>query len=508
MPHEDAPYRQTLRLAMPDFLTPTSASHEALAHAVHAAVETLRRSLPDAPYSGATPQALGTLLGGDLFPARGVPIDEALQQAESLVRHSIVTGHPAAAAHLHCPPLIAALAAEVLLSALNQSMDSFDQAPAATIVELQVTDWLCRAAGLPAGAGGAFTAGGTQSNYMGLWLARDVWLAQQRGWSVRTRGLPPNASRLAILCSEVAHFTVDKSAIQLGLGTDAVVKVAVDDRFRMIPAALNEAIDRLAAEGRTPFCIVGTAGTTDFGSIDPLGALADAAERCGAWFHVDAAYGGALLFSPRGATALAGLDRADSITLDFHKLLWQPISCGAFLLRDAAHYELLTTYADYLNPESHATDGIPDLVNRSVLTTRRFDALKLWMTMRVLGREKLAALIDQTCALAQSVAAVIAAHPSLELVHAPEQLSCVLFRYRRQQQAGAEGHAATRDDQLNTLIRDDLFRRGAAVIGVTKVRDRTTLKLTLLNPTAALHELSAIVDAVAASGAALDVATP
>jgi L-2,4-diaminobutyrate decarboxylase len=234
--------------------------------------------------------------------------------------------------------------------------------------------------------------------------------------------------------------------------------------------------------------------------------IADAAAASGAWMHVDAAFGGALLFTSRGPRALAGLSRADSVALDLHKLLWQPISCGAFLLRDAAHFELLTTYADYLNPERHAEDGIPDLVNRSVLTTRRFDALKLWMTLRVLGRDRLAAMIDDTCALARDVGAMVAAHPSLDLVHAPDELSCVLFRYRRHRDADDRSEDLTVDDRLNQHIRDDLFRRGAAVIGVTRVRERITLKLTLLNPTSERHELQAILDAVAASGAQLEAA--
>jgi L-2,4-diaminobutyrate decarboxylase len=248
-----------------DFYSARPAAQAAFAHAVQAAVEALRRALPDAPYSGADPWALEQLLNSEFVPADSVSIDQALKDAEAIIAHSIVTGHPATVAHLHCPPLIASLAAEVVLSALNQSMDSFDQAPAATMIELQVTDWLCRLAGLPTGSAGTFTSGGTQSNYMGLWLARDAWLQRHQGWSVRQRGLPRDAGRLAIVCSEVAHFTVDKSAIQLGLGTDAVVKVPVDAAFRMDVAALHHALDEIRQEGREVMCIVGTAGTTDFG---------------------------------------------------------------------------------------------------------------------------------------------------------------------------------------------------------------------------------------------------
>ena len=141
--------------------------------------------------------------------------------------NSVNVSHPNTAAHLHCPPLLAALAAEVVTSALNQSMDSFDQAPIATIVEQKLIRWLCGEAGFPATADGTFTSGGSQSNYMGLLLARDALLKKHWNWSAQKSGLPPEANRLRILCSEVAHFTVEKSASQLGLGTDSVIRVDI-----------------------------------------------------------------------------------------------------------------------------------------------------------------------------------------------------------------------------------------------------------------------------------------
>src|SRR5262249_53886874 len=217
-------------------------------------------------------------------------------------------------------------------------LDSFDQAPAATVVELLLLRWLCRQAGLPATADGTMTAGGTLSNSMGLLLARDTWCRKRHGWSVREQGLPPEARRCRILCSEMAHFSVDRAAAQLGLGTEAVVKVAVDADYRLCLRDLDRQLALLAARGQFPLAIVATAGTTDVGAIDSLADVAARARAAGAWLHVDAAYGGALLFSERHGRRLHGLDQADSLTLDFHKLCWQPISCGAFLVREAAHF--------------------------------------------------------------------------------------------------------------------------------------------------------------------------
>jgi L-2,4-diaminobutyrate decarboxylase len=188
---------------------------------------------------------------------------------------------------------------------------------------------------------------------MSLLLARDYFLQKKWKWPAQKAGLPPEARQLRILCSDVAHFTVEKSAGQQGLGTDAIVRVAVDDHFRMSAAELGNALDSLRTQSLFPMAIVATAGTTDFGSIDPLPEVAALARSAGAWFHVDAAYGGALLFSPRHRNRLAGIEAADSIAIDFHKLFWQPIPCSAFLLRDPRNFDFIKMHADYLNPELH-----------------------------------------------------------------------------------------------------------------------------------------------------------
>jgi len=166
----------------------------------------------------------------------------------------------------------------------------------------------------------------------------------------------------------------------------------------MNPADLRTALESLRSQNLLPMAIVATAGTTDFGSIDPLPEIAATAHETGAWLHVDAAYGGALLFSPQHRSRLAGIEAADSLSIDFHKLFWQPIPCSIFLLRDARNFEHIKMHADYLNPESHEEAGIPDLVTTSLLTSRRFDALKLWISFESVGRNQLAEMIERTVA--------------------------------------------------------------------------------------------------------------
>jgi len=327
-------------------------------------------------------------------------------------------------ANRHSPTLILALipalAAEVLISSTNQSLDSWDQSPIATFLEQRLVNWLCQLFGYPKEADGIFTSGGTQSNFMGLLLARDHYCQSQLQWSVQQQGLPPVAHRFRILCSTVSHFTVKQAAALLGLGEQAVVAAETDDQYRLSPQATERTLKSLKEEDLLPIALVGTAGTTDFGSIDPLPQLAEVAQQYGLWLHVDAAYGGGLMLSERYASKLTGVAKADSIAVDFHKLFYQPISCGAFLLRDRAHFGLIKHHADYLNPESNAEAGILDLVTKSLQTTRRFDALKLWVSLQTLGQTGFAEMIDTTIQLAKETASLIAKDAELELANQPE----------------------------------------------------------------------------------------
>ena len=478
-----------------EFLTATEESQEAYRQFIARVVETICSSLPAQSYRGKTATELATLIDSEIFPKAGSSREIAGKLA-TIVSNSVVVTHPQTVAHLHCPPLVSALAAEVVISTLNQSMDSFDQAPIATLLEQKLIRWLCVEAGMPDTSGGTFTTGGTQSNYMGLLLARDAFLQSQWNWSAQKAGLPPETRRLRILCSEVAHFTVEKSASQLGLGTDAVVRVAVDDRFRMKLSALEASLRQLRAEGLLPLAVVATAGTTDFGSIDPLPEIASLAHAAGAWLHVDAAYGGALLFCRRHRDKLAGIEAADSLSIDFHKLFWQPIPCSTFLLRDQHHFESMKLHADYLNPESHEVSGIPDLVTSSLLTSRRFDALKLWISFQALGRDKLSAMIERTIDLAACAANAVRNTPRLHLLHEPE-LSTVVFRY-------LPSRADLDADNLNAELRQLLFDGGIAVVGHTRVHGRQCLKFTCMNPTVSESQMESLVRTVAQQGEQLE----
>lgn len=428
-------------------------------------------------YKGVSPSSLGKLYQGlDVMPREGIGDEATIHEAAKIILdHSLQVHHPACIAHLHCPTTLSVQAAEVLLNIANQSMDSWDQSPAGTMLEQRVISWLRTLVGYEQGDAGVFTSGGTLSNLMGILLARDFAIKTHWSSSARLKGLPWDLSRLSILCSEKAHFSVNKSAHLLGLGEQAVIPISTDENDRMNVSDLRVKLGQLKLKGKLPFCLVATAGTTDAGAIDPIDELSSICSEEGIWLHVDAAWGGALLLSHKYSDLLNGISRADSITLDFHKHFYQTISSSAFLLKNSVHYQLMHSHADYLNPEEDVADGTPNLVEKSLQTTRRFDALKLWMTFRSIGGNKFGNLIDTTIELAKQVSEAIKSYPEFKLILEP-QLSSVLFRVE------LPGLTSKELDELNREAAKHLLMAGIANLGVTKRNGETILKFTLLNP--------------------------
>jgi L-2,4-diaminobutyrate decarboxylase len=435
----------------------------------------------------------------EVCPLAGVGLQAALQEVRELVLPSIsAVGHPEYAAHLHSVPAIAALAAEVIISATNQSLDSFDQAPSATALERAVVAWLSGAFHLGAAADGLFTSGATKSNLMGLMLARDEHARRRLDHDVHRCGLPAQAAHWRILCSELAHFSIERAAAILGLGEDAVVRLPADDRGVLRPATLRSAIDGEFRGGKRPFALVLTAGTTDLGSIDVLSESIEVAASHGLWTHVDAAAGGAFVLSELHADLVRGIEQADSIAFDLHKLLFQPISCGVFLVRQARALEILRRRIPYLDPNDGEVQLGPNLVAKSIETTRRFDALKVLVTLRALGRTTLAELLDRTVAVARHAALAIAQRPELALLAEP-MTNTVLFRW---QGGGARDALA---NAVNRRLAQRLWSGGGPVVGATVYRGLNAVKLTFTNPLCSEADVERMLGRLSAVAASLRV---
>lgn len=407
-------------------------------------------------------------------------VTAALEEMSSVYLDDAIWFHdPAYVAHLNCPIVIPSLLAELFVSSVNSSVDTWDQSVGATHIERRLVEWTAQRIGFGIEADGVFTSGGTQSNLQALLMARgrtDVPL-----------------HRLRILASEDAHFSVQKSAMVLGLGADAVVPVPVGPDRRMDAATLALELDGARRFGLVPMAVVATAGTTDFGAIDPLGEVARVCSERDVWLHVDAAYGGGLLVSPTRRHLLDGIEQADSVTVDYHKTFWQPVSASAVIVRDRRSLRHVTHHADYLNPESSAQ---PNQVDKSLQTTRRFDALKLWMTLRIMGADAVGEIFDQVIDLAGEVHARLVDDHDFDVAPAG-QLSAIVFRYRPSRMPSATA------SELAPVIRQRLFESGRAMVAGTKVDGEHWLKLTLLNPAATVDSIGEVLDQVRSIGAEL-----
>jgi L-2,4-diaminobutyrate decarboxylase len=479
---------------------------ELLATALSAA-QTSQRHLGPAPV-GTTSAVLGAVaeaLGSSELPRHGVGELEALRRlARVMFDQGLDLSHPHAAAHLQAPPLTVAVAADALASASNASLDTYDSGPSAIGVERWLVTALARLAGLSENAGGVLTPGGSISNLLGLLLARDAAALRLRIDARRdgTAALP----RPVIFCSELAHFSMHRACAVMGLGEHAVRPISTDAQRRMRVAELERALGALAPD-ETPIAIVATAGTTDFGSVDPLPELSALARAHGIWLHVDAAYGFGALFSRRLASRLAGLERADSVTLDLHKLGWQPAAASVLLVADPTAFSALEREVAYLNPRDDAEAGLDGLLGRSLQTTRRPDALKIAATVLALGTDGLGGLVDACHDLARHAQRRIEEHAELELV-APAELTTVVFRYLCRRGAAFDPRF---EDEVNGALRRHLLERGEALIGRTAVRlgghssvERVCLKLTLLNPTAQPADLDQLLDTIVTAGRELE----
>lgn len=420
------------------------------------------------PLPAGGPEAVAARVAalGAVLPETGTGAGEALRAlVTALAAGAADPAHPLCAAHLHTPPLALAAAADLAASALNPSMDSWDQAPAASALEALVTAALAAEVFPTAGAPDALvTTGGTESNQLALLLARERHAGHG---AVRT------------VLGANAHHSFHRAAWLLGLSAPVTVPTP---HGVLEPAALAEALTTTHG----PVLVVATAGTTDEGLIDPLPELADVAAAHGAELHVDAAYGGPVLLSSAHRRLLDGLDRARTVTVDLHKLGWQPAAAGLLAVRDAADLAVLGHTADYLNADDDTEAGLPDLLGRSLRTTRRPDVLKTAVTLRALGRSGLGALVDACMALAQDLADLVEKTPGLDLRARPT-LTTVLFR------------PAEATDDTVAAIRRTLLAEGRAVLGRAEADGRLWLKATLLNPHATPGDLAQLITLVEGS---------
>lgn len=402
------------------------------------------------------------------LPDEGLGFDKTLEKVENTILPNLLrTWSTKYMPHLHSPSLLETIGSELLIASFNDSMDSWDQGPAATEVEVAVIDGLKKLYGYSESADGVFTSGGSQSNMSAIIAARDSYCMKKLGWDVKKNGLTEEWKKLRLYTSEISHFSMDKTCHIMGLGYESVRKIPVDDKCRVDIVAFEKMVADDVKEGLLPFCAVATIGTTDFGSIDSVRDMRLICDKYSMHLHGDAAYGSALIMSSKYRERLGNLSLCDSLTIDFHKMFLLPISCSAVLVRDKSLLESFELHADYLNREEDEEDGYINLVGKSMQTTRRFDALKVFVAFQTRGRDGFDRMVTKLVDNASLFYSMIKDDSSFIVPVEPE-LSSVVF-------------ALDNTDEVNKKVRRALLDEGI-VIGQTVMKGRTMLKFTLLNP--------------------------
>lgn len=424
-------------------------------------------------------------VGADL-PVAGQPLKNLLADCRAILAGSRHNGHPRFFGYVASPSTPVGAFGDLIASALNANVTSWRSGPAATEIERTVVRWLGSLIGYSDNAHGLLTSGGSLANTTALLIAQ----RNKASRDVARAGLWRQGAPMTIYASEQVHLSIPKAADILGFGRDQVRTVACDQNFRLDARALRERLQQDQSNGLRPFCVVASAGTVNTGAVDPLADIAEVASEFGIWFHVDGAYGAPGSLDPRKRPLFAGLERADSVSLDPHKWLYVPLDAGCLLFRNEAEARAAFTSgdADYIKVLEENVDESFAFWDYGMELSRRFRALKIWLTLRYYGVERLAAAISDDISLAQYLGEHVEQADDFELL-APVQLSICCFRYvkkeMQQQLAAASAEEKVRLerelDHLNQRIMLTVQRSGEAYVSNATINGKFALRACITN---------------------------
>jgi L-2,4-diaminobutyrate decarboxylase len=396
--------------------------------------------------------------------------------------------HPRYVGHQVTAPLPMAALCDFVSALLNNSMAVYEMGPAATAMEHSVVRWMAGQLGFPESAGGVLTSGGSAGNLTALLAARQA-KAGYDAWSGGASAGPP----LTVLVAETAHYCVARSTKVMGWGAEGVTSVPVDANFRLRPEALGDALAAARKAGRRPIAVVASAGSTATGAFDPLEAVADFCARHELWFHVDGAHGASAALSPRFRQQVKGIERADSVVWDAHKMMMVPSLVTAVLFRDGARsFEAFAQEASYLF-HGQDTRRWSDVGLRTLECTKEMMSLKLYTCLSLLGTRFFADYVTATFELARRFAERLASSGDFE-VAVPPDCNIVCFRYT------PAGVPASELDALQGRLRERLITRGDFYLVQTRLPKGVYLRTTLINPLTTDEDLGALMDALRARG--------
>ena len=456
---------------------------EAMRRAGYATVDALVARLAnpraDPVLRRAEPAEMRSRLGGPP-PERAGDYDAILARVVTdVLPYASRTDHPGYFAFVPSFTTWPAALAELTAAAANPYCGAWMESAGATQVELEVIDWFRAWLGMPAGTAGVLVTGGSAANLTALLVAREA-VGGPSGDSV-------------VYLSDQAHSSLARTARAMGLRRQQVRVLPTDDRWRLSPETVAAAVHADRRAGRVPFALCASAGSTNTGAVDPLQDLADVCAGEGLWLHVDAAYGGFAALTSKGRAVLAGIERADSVTLDPHKWLFQPMECGSVLIRDGARLErTFAIHPDYLDGNAAHGDAEVNFADRGLQLSRGFRALKIWVSVQTFGLAAFRAAIQRNLELAEFAEAAVRSQADLTLM-APATLGIVCFRREW------PGCDEAETERRGIALIDALERSGAALVSSTRLAGRHAIRLCVLNPTSTEDDVRRVIEHFAGS---------
>jgi len=404
----------------------------------------------------------------------GVPLDKLIDECRAIMDLSRHNGHPRFFGYVASPSTPIGAYGDLIASALNANITCWRSGPAGTELERMVVRWLGSLIHYDREANGLLTSGGSMANMIALLIAS----RRKSGADASRRGLWNSGPPMTVYASEEVHMSIPKAADILGFGRDQVRVIECDDRQRMRVDLLRQRIEADLREGLRPFCVVGSAGTVNTGVVDPLADIAGVAREFDLWFHVDGAYGAPGVLDERKRTLFKGIERADSVSLDPHKWLYVPVDAGCLLFRDAAAARAAfnTEDADYIKTHGYSDEEAFAFWDYGVELSRRFRALKVWLTLQYYGSRRIAEAISDDILLAEYLGEVVTNADDFELL-APVELSICCFRYVP---PGANNSDAQLD-RLNASLMELVQKGGRAYVSNATVNGRFALRACLTN---------------------------
>ena len=434
-------------------------------------------------WEGGARRELEPLMGGDP-PERGLDPDAVMDRAlQDILPRAGRIDHPRFFAFIPSSPTWPSILGEYLATGYNIFQGTWLESAGPSQLELVVMDWFRSWLDLPESGGGLLTSGGSAANLVALVTAREA------------AGNPPHAT---IYLSDQGHSSLERAARIMGVSEERVRKVPTDETFRMDLGALRRMVAEDRKAGLSPLCVCGNAGATNSGAIDPLLELGDFARQEGLWFHVDGAYGGFAVLTDEGKEALRGIGSADSITLDPHKWLFQPYETGCLMVRDTRVLEeAFRILPEYLQDTALGEEHV-NFADRGIQLTRGFRALKIWMSIQMLGLGAFRTAIQKSIDAAREAEGYIRGSASLKML-CPASLGIVCFRFIP---PGTSLDA--RDlEGLNLAIQDEIVGSGLAMMSSTRLRGKFSLRLAIMNYRSTWEDLKETLQAIERVGARL-----